>query len=259
MDPLENAPRLLAALAIAAIPMGCENASADPRTGDAGSAAVSSPAAASGQAQAAGYEVVASDLEVPWDLGFARDGRIFLTERPGRIRVIENDALRSQPWARLDVVATGEAGLTAIALHPDFEENGYLYVLGTFRGDQGLENRVVRLTDSGGRGADQQVIVDGLPAARIHAGSALDFGPDGLLYVTSGDATNPQLAQQPDALNGKLLRYQADGTPAPGNPLGGPVYALGLRNPQGLDWHTSGAILASEHGPSGLPWACHHW
>lgn len=207
-----------------------------------------------GSAPTPGYEVVASGLEVPWDLAFAPDGRIFVTERPGRIRVVERGVLRPEPWATLDVAVTGEAGLTSIALAPDFATSGHVYVLGTFRGAGGLENRVVRLTERDGRGVEPRVIVGAMPAGRIHAGSALDFGPDGLLYVTVGDATEPALAQDPAALHGKLLRYRPDGTPAPGNPLGGPVYALGLRNAQGLDWHPSGALFASEHGPSGLPW-----
>lgn len=196
------------------------------------------------------YQVVASGLEVPWDLAFAPDGRVFVTERPGRIRVIEQGELRPEPWATLDVAATGEAGLTALALDPAFAENGYLYVLATFRTDGGLVNRIVRLTDTNGGGGEAVVLVDGLPADEIHAGSALDVGPDGLLWVTTGDAGQPERAADPAALHGKLLRYRTDGTPA-GE---GPAYARGLRNSQGLAWHPSGAVFASEHGPSGLPW-----
>ncbi|HEV2735750.1 MAG TPA: PQQ-dependent sugar dehydrogenase [Longimicrobiaceae bacterium] len=204
-------------------------------------------------ASAPAYQTVASGLEVPWDLGFAPDGRIFVTEREGRIRVVENGRLRPEPWAELDVEAVGEAGLTSIAVAPDFARSGAVYVLGTFRGEGGLENRVVRLVDRGGRGADPRVVVGGLPAERVHAGSALDFGPDGMLYVTTGDARQPPRAQDPRSLAGKLLRYRPDGSVPPDNPFGGsPVYALGLRNSQGIDWNEEGELFAAEHGPSGF-------
>ena len=198
-------------------------------------------------------EVVAGGLEVPWDLAFAPDGRIFVTERPGRIRMVAAGALVAEPWAELPVEAVGEAGLTAIALAPDFATSGAVLVLGTFRAeDGGLENRIVRLEERGGRGAAPRVLVGGLPADRLHAGSALEVGPDGLLYVTTGDTRTPRLAQDPGSLAGKLLRYHPDGRPAPRAGGEGPVLALGLRNSQGLAWHPSGALLASEHGPSGF-------
>lgn len=253
---MSTTPRSLLATGLGLLLAACnagEAEQANPRA-NAPVAASSAPSPAPAANPAPAYEVVATDLEVPWDLAFAPDGRTFVTERPGRIRVIEDGRLRAEPWAELDVAAVGEAGLTSIALAPDFASSGAVYVLGTFRGAGGLENRVVRLTDRGGEGTDARVVIDGMPADRIHAGSALEFGPDGLLYVTVGDATEPQLAQDRSSLAGKLLRYRPDGTPAPGNPLGGPVYAMGLRNSQGLDWHPSGELFAGEHGPSGLRW-----
>lgn len=144
-----------------------------------------------------------------------------------------------------------------IALSPDFAETGHLYVLGSFRDVERRElvNRVVRLTDRDGRGREAVVVVDGLPAASFHAGGALAFGPDGMLYVGSGDARRPELAQDRRSLAGKILRYRPDGRIPPDNPFeGSPVYALGLRNPQGLAWHPeTGDLLATDHGPSGLP------
>lgn len=200
-------------------------------------------------------DTVASGLEVPWDVGFAPDGRIFVTERPGRVRVVEKGVLRAAPWAEIPVARTGETGLTALAVDPDFARTGAVYLLATFRTAAGLENRVLRLTDRGGRGTEMRVVVSGLPANRYHAGSALDFGPDGMLYVTVGDAGKPRRSQDPASLAGKLLRYRPDGSVPPDNPIrGSPVYARGLRNVQGLDWDpASGALFAGDHGPSGFP------
>lgn len=243
--------RLRAAVAFLVLALlGCGDGSAG------GAPPAGSPSSGGGAGSEEGpafrVETVAEGLVVPWDLAFAPDGRVFVTERPGRIRVLEDGVLRDEPWATLDVEATGEAGLMGIALDPDWEENGHVYVAGTFRGTGGLVNRVVRLTDRGGRGGSPTVLVDGLPSGRFHAGAAVDFGPDGLLYVTIGDAGRPSRAQDPDDLAGKLLRYTPEGAPAPDNGVGGPVHALGLRNPQGLAWHAgSGDLFASEHGPSG--------
>ncbi len=200
-------------------------------------------------------ETVAEGLEVPWSLAFVPDGRIFVTERPGRVRVIDADGLRAEPWAELAVAATGEAGLMGIAASPDFERTGHVYVVGTFATDDGLVDRVVRLTDRAGVGVDPVVVVDGLPANRFHAGAALAFGPDGMLYVTTGDARDPPAAQDLSSRAGKILRYRPDGGIPADNPFpGSPVYALGLRNVQGLAWHSAtGHLFATDHGPSGFP------
>lgn len=199
-------------------------------------------------------EVVARELDVPWDVEFAPDGRIFVTERPGRVRVVEDGVLRAEPWAELDVATTGEAGLLALALAPDFSESGHLYVVATFQANGTLVDRVIRFTERAGRGADPTVIVNALPANRFHAGSALEFGPDGMLYVTAGDALEPEAAQDPQRLNGKVLRYDPDGGIPADNPFAGsPVFALGVRNTQGLAWDAQTDVLfATDHGPSGM-------
>ena len=214
-------------------------------------------------------ETVASGLETPWAMAFAPDGRIFVTERPGRVRVVDDGGLRPEPWAVLDVVPAeyrSEGGLLGVAVDPDFGTSGALYVLATFATDGQLINRVLRFTDRDGVGADPSVIVDGLPPVRAepgsepaihtHVGGAVTFGPDGMLYVTTGDATSPELAQDPTSLAGKVLRYQPDGTVPSDNPLpGSPVYASGLRNPQALTVHPeTGDPFVSEHGPSELSW-----
>lgn len=201
-------------------------------------------------------DTVATGLVVPWDLAFAPDGRIFLTERPGRIRVIENGVLRPEPWAELDVARRSETGLMGIALAPDFAASGQLYVVGTFAtADGDTENRVYRFTEHDGRGTDRQQVLGGIPAARFHAGAALRFGPDGMLYLSTGDALRPGSAQDRGSLAGKILRLRPDGGVPADNPIpGSRVYALGVRNPQGLAWHpATGELFAAEHGPSGLP------
>lgn len=221
------------------------------------------------EAPALRLETVASGLETPWAMAFAPDGRIFVTERPGRIRVIDGDGLRAEPWAEIPVVSSdyrSEGGLLGIAVGPDFATSGHVYVVGTFAENGQLVNRVLRLTERDGRGADQTVIVGDLPAVtaepgseraiHTHVGGALGFGPDGMLYTTTGDATRPAQSQDPDSLAGKLLRYRPDGTVPDDNPTpGSPVYALGLRNSQGLAWNAdTGVAFVTEHGPSELSW-----
>jgi aldose sugar dehydrogenase len=230
-------------------------------------------------------DTIASGLVVPWDLDFAPDGRIFLTERPGRIRIIRNGALQPEPWAELAVFGEHpdikpESGLLGIALCPDFAETGHVYVFATISNipdnalrrfaqrvarrvrslagdvpDMRWESRVYRLTDRDGRGTDLRTIIDRLPASYYHAGGALAFGPDGRLYLTTGDVLDSERAQDRASLVGAVLRFEPDGTIPADNPVpGSPVYAHGLRNVQGLAWHPeTGELFVTEHGPSFLP------
>ncbi|MGX1927805.1 PQQ-dependent sugar dehydrogenase [Flagellimonas sp. 2504JD4-2] len=200
-------------------------------------------------------DTIAENLVIPWDIGFASDGRVFITERPGRIRVIIDGELREEPWAQLPVANWQAAGLSGMALSPDFENNGFLYVLGTFRkGRDGFVNRVYRFTDDKNQGVDSTLIVADLPSISTHSGGALDFGPDGKLYVAMGDNENISLVQKLDNTTGKILRYNPDGSIPVDNPFpGSPVYAFGLRNPQGFAWDAkSKEMYATEHGPSGF-------
>lgn len=208
-------------------------------------------------ASAAGYRVteVARGLEVPWTIAFAPDGRILVTERPGRLRVIVNGKLQPEPLYRFTGVATGsEEGLMGLALHPQFAKNHLLYVsYATSRGGN-LMVEVVRYRETGTTLVEPKTIVTGLPAARYHVGCALAFGPDGKLYITTGDGTNRDIAQQMQSLGGKILRVNDDGSIPADNPFPrSPIWTLGHRNPQGIAWDpVSGLLFETEHGPSGF-------
>ncbi len=197
-------------------------------------------------------ETVAEGLEVPWDLAFTPDGRILITERPGRIRVVSKGRLQPAPYAALAVAHVSEAGLMGIALHPNFADNGYLYVCYTYRGsDRQLFNRIARLTDQRGAGVNHRVILDAIPGAARHDGCRLRFGPDGYLYATTGDAARPDLSQDLNSLAGKILRLTDQGGVPPDNPFAGSyIYSYGHRNPQGIAWHpVTGDLFITEHGP----------
>jgi glucose/arabinose dehydrogenase len=200
-------------------------------------------------------EEVARNLEIPWSIVFAPDGRVFVTERPGRVRVLVDGKLRPEPMIEIgEVRHIGEGGLMGLAIDPSFGSNKFVYVAYTYQGREGLGNRVVRYKEDSGKLVSPVVIVDSLPGARFHDGCRLRFGPDGKLYVTTGDATQRTLAQEMKSLAGKILRVNADGSVPSDNPFpGSPVYSLGHRNAQGIDWHPVTKLLfCTEHGPSGF-------
>ncbi len=205
-------------------------------------------------------EVVADGLETPWAMAFAPDGRLFVTERPGRIRVIAGGRLTPEPVAQLSVAQTSEGGLMGLALDPNFAQNGHLYVMYTYREGGRVLNRVSRLTDRNSRAGDEKVLLEGIPGAANHNGGRVKFGPDGKLYATAGEAGQPPLAQELGSLGGKILRVNPDGSIPADNPFpNSPVYSLGHRNPQGLAWHPeTGVLYGIEHGPSGDRGACCH-
>lgn len=202
--------------------------------------------------------VVAQGLEAPWGLAFLPDGDALVSERDsGRL-------LRVTPTGEVSEVQTlpadgqDEGGLLGIAVSPTFAADGLVFAHYTTAED----NRVVRFT----LGGEPEPILTGLPSASIHNGGRLAFGPDGFLYVGTGDAGEPGAAQDPDSLGGKILRITTAGDPAPGNPSGTAVYSLGHRNVQGLAFAADGSLLAGEFGQNTFdelnrvePGANHGW
>ena len=190
--------------------------------------------------------IVAGGLDVPWGLAFLPDGSALVSERDtARIkRVSPNGEVTTVGRVR-GVQPGGEGGLLGIALSPSYDSDRLLFAYFT----AGNENRVVRLRYDGQGLAGQRTIFDGIPAAVIHNGGRIAFGPDGHLYVATGDSSESGLSQDRGSLGGKILRITADGEPAPENPFeGSPVYSLGHRNPQGLAWDSRGQLWAAEFG-----------
>ncbi len=203
-------------------------------------------------------DTVVSGLEVPWSLAWTSPTRMLVAERPGRVRLVENGVLRKEPLAVIaDVESTGETGLMGLAVDPDYERSHLLflsYAYSSRSAPSGIAVRVARYRDSGDRLLPERTVLEGLPAAQFHAGCRLRFGPDGKLYVTTGDATRREIAQRMDSLGGKTLRLNPDGSIPPDNPFpGSAIYSLGHRNSQGLDWQPGTNVLfETEHGPSGF-------
>lgn len=199
-------------------------------------------------------QVVAEHLDVPWAIDRARDGRLFFTERPGHVRVIQEGKLLEEPMISFPepFVSEGEGGLLGLVLDPNFADNHYLYVYHTYREGENVFNRVLRLKENGNKAEVDKVLIDNIPGSVIHNGGRLKVGPDRKLYITTGDASEPQLAQDRAGLAGKILRLNLDGTIPTDNPVSGsPVYSWGHRNPQGLAWSPDKKWLySSEHGQS---------
>jgi glucose/arabinose dehydrogenase len=201
-----------------------------------------------------GHGVLAADLEIPWSLDFLPDGRILLTERPGRVRLLHpQTGLAPEPVLVVEEVRhQGEGGLLGLAVHPDFENNRLVYLYYTHASGQGLANKVVAYTWEDNALSGARTIIEDIPGAQIHNGGRVRFGPDAMLYVTTGDAGTPEAAQDRSSLAGKILRLHDDGSIPADNPFAGsPVYSSGHRNPQGLAWDRDGNLWATEHGPRG--------
>ena len=204
-------------------------------------------------------QVVARNLESVWSMAFTPDGRMFVTERPGRIRVIARDRLSTEPWATIpaheSAAANIESGLMGLAIDPQFERSRRVYVCYTVsENGQPRWNRIAALTEKNGVGAELTVLLDRIPAGPFHNGCRLKFGPDGKLFATTGDAAGDRrsgtLAQDLGSLAGKVLRLNADGSIPADNPFPNSyVWSLGHRNSQGMAFQPgTGRLYITEHG-----------
>jgi aldose sugar dehydrogenase len=212
------------------------------------------PRRSDGNDTRSGIQVLAENLDVPWAMDMAEDGRLFFTERTGRIMIIDKDGqLLPDPAAYINVMQNGESGLLGLALHPNFTENHLLYIYHTHSNGSAILNQVLMLTEDDNKIVESKVIINNIPAADRNDGGRIKFGPDGKLYISTGDARQPELAQDARSLAGKILRLNYDGSIPEDNPFeGSPVYSYGHRNIQGLAWHPlTGELYASEHGAEG--------
>ena len=195
-------------------------------------------------------ETYLTGLEVPWDMNFAEDGSLYYTERIGRLtRVSEQKKILATANTFSDLRVEGEGGLMGMALDPDFINNRYLFVCYSAWDNEERINRVVRYTETPENLTDEQVILDKLPGSGAHNGCRLAFGPDGFLYISTGDAFRQDEAQDSTYLGGKILRIAKDGSIPGDNPYANAVWSLGHRNPQGLAFDQEGRLFVTEHGP----------
>jgi len=199
------------------------------------------------------HELFVDSLFVPWSMIFTSPERMLVTERNGSIRAIINGQLQSAPLITFPEVSTkSEEGLMGMALDPNYAQNKTLYVCLAYQSGINLFDKVVRLTDNDSQISAQATLLDKIPAAIFHSGCRLRFGPDEKLYITTGDATDKNNAQDLESLGGKILRINTDGTVPDDNPFpNSAVWSYGHRNPQGIDWHpVTGDLWQTEHGPS---------
>lgn len=193
--------------------------------------------------------VIATDLNIPWDIAFPSQDELLITERSGTILYRTPSGDRRIPIE--ETLKQHEGGLLGIALHPNFKENRWVYIYNTV-GDPGkTHNRVERYRFEKGIFSDRKILIDHIPGATYHDGGRIAFGPDGNLYITTGDAAQEELAQDTSSLAGKILRIKDDGSIPEDNPFKNAVWSYGHRNPQGITWDHQGNLWSTEHGPSG--------
>jgi glucose/arabinose dehydrogenase len=186
---------------------------------------------------------MATGLENPTDLAVSPDGRVFISERAGRVRVVRDGALQLQPAIELDdVVATGERGLLALAIDPSFAKTGYVFAV--YTADDGF--RLARFRALGDALGERAILLDGIDAVLDRPAATLRFGPDGKLYLGIDDAGDPVRPGDIGSFNGKVLRLNVDGTTPPDQASGTPVYALHVNEPRGMDWDASGMLWIAE-------------
>lgn len=199
-------------------------------------------------------ETAADNLDAPWEIQFAGED-IYMTLRSGSIVKVSGGEQTVQPISlNPDVLSQGEGGLLGFALAPDFADSRTAYVYHTYGEGDGIRNRVIRIEEeaSGAGWNETAVLLDDILGARTHDGGRLAFGPDGMLYATTGDAQDQSSSQDTGSAAGKILRMTPEGEVPGDNPIENSyVYSYGHRNSQGIDWLDDGTMYASEHGPRG--------
>jgi len=200
--------------------------------------------------ESASVIILAENLDKPRAIAIS-DDRIFVTEKDGSIRVIQDNSLLESPLATFRSANVFDGGLLGIALHPDFSNNHYIYVFLTYEEDGNLWNKILQITESENKLQDVEIIFDKIPGSSFTNGGFLKFGPDEKLYVGTGTISDSShLPQDLDSLSGKILRLNDDGTIPNDNPFSdSPVYSLGHRNPQGMTWDNNGNMFVAEFGP----------
>lgn len=196
-------------------------------------------------------EVLAENLNVPWEIIFLPNNRYLLTERVGNLVVLDSLNNTVETTQVPGVLARGEGGLMGAVLDPNFSDNNYLYLYFTYLKNGDVTNKVVRYVFEDNSIKDEFIVIDDIRGSNNHNGGRIAFGPDGKLYIGTGDASIDALAQDNTVLEGKVLRINADGSIPADNPFGNAVYSYGHRNVQGLAWDSSGQLYSTEHGPSG--------
>lgn len=231
--------RMLMILTVVTGLFGCSNGNENPT--EEGTDSESNP---SGDA-----EVITDELDIPWNI--VRHNDVFyIAERPGAVVKVEAGESERQDIDLEETVSTAsEAGLLGFVLAPDFDSSNEAYAYYTYENDEGQFNRIVTVEYVDDRWEERTVLLDDIPSGSVHHGGRLEIGPDEKLYATTGDAADPDTAQDMESLGGKILRMNLDGTVPDDNPFDDSlVYSYGHRNPQGLTWLPDDSMYASEHG-----------
>jgi glucose/arabinose dehydrogenase len=248
------ATTLIALLALTACgsegdPAGTESPSPQPttRTAEPTSPQPSPSPEERGPVRPQVVDTVTDGLETPWGIAFLPDGSALVSERDTtKVLAVAADGKQVRTVGRIGAARPqGEAGLLGLAVSPTYDEDSLVYAYASTDRD----NRVLRMEYDGRSLGEPEVVLGGIPNGYIHDGGRLEFGPDGHLYVSTGEIGEPDLAQDSDSLAGKILRITPDGNPAPGNPdEDSPVWTLGHRNVQGLAFDDEDRLWASEFG-----------
>ena len=203
-------------------------------------------------APVAAQETVLDGLDYPWDVE-AASGTLYVTEKAGTLGIFESGDFRRLPVeTSAPILNDRGGGLMGLALTPDFATTGRVVLYHHTGTPDARSNRVIEAVLDGDRWRETRVLLDGIPGHPLYNGGRVAFGPDGMLYVTTGWTENRALPQDLNSLAGKILRLTPDGAIPADNPFAdSPVYSLGHRNPQGLTWDDDGQLFAAEHGQSG--------